>query len=278
MTRSSRTAKLWLLCLSYVGILKQFIRAERTGNWSLLLQSLGKMMNLFAATGHVHYAKSGRLFLQEMLQLKIDYLWVYKSFTDHGLHIVRRSDRFWAGLWTDLVIEQMMMRSLKSRGGLTCCRGVTESVRTTWINSMHRCAAIHNSMSTLANVIHRTSEQHVDLTVSRRQRDMADMEKLDAWFQTHDPFDPDIPTLRSLTTGLTAAVSDNINCDDAEAVGQMIQEKLDGVCFQKATIRRSDQVRTLECLQVGVKLDKTVIHIDPLILFTRANSSCGMTK
>lgn len=271
LARSSRTAKLWLQCLSYVGILKQYIRAERTGNWSLLLQSLGKMINLFAATGHIHYAKSGRLFLQEMLRVKTDYPWVYKSFTDHGLHTVRRSDRFWAGLWTDLIIEQVMMRSLKSRGGLTRGRGVTESVRTTWINSMHRCAAIHNSMSTLTNVIHRTSEQHVDLTASRRQRDMADMEKLDAWFQTHDPFDPDIPTLRSLSTGLTAGESDNINCDDAEVVGQMIQKKLDGVCFEVATIRRSDQVRILECLQVGVKVDKTVIHIDPLILFTRAS-------
>ena len=50
----------------------------------------------------------------------------------------------------------------------------------------------------------------------------------------------------------------------------MIQKKLNGVCFEMATIRRSDQVRTLECLQVGVKVDKTVVHIDPLILFTRA--------
>ena len=48
-----------------------------------------------------------------------DYPWVYKCFTDHGLHTIRRSDRFWAGLLKDLIIEQVMMRSLKSRGGLT---------------------------------------------------------------------------------------------------------------------------------------------------------------
>ena len=80
-----------------------------------MLQSLGKMTNLFAATRHIHYAKSRRLFLQEMLQLKT---WVYKSFTNHGLPTVRRRDRFWAGLWINLIIEQVM-RSLKSRGGLT---------------------------------------------------------------------------------------------------------------------------------------------------------------
>ena len=77
------------------------------------------MINLFAATGHIHYAKSGRLFLQEMLRLKPDYPWVYTCFTNHGLLTIRRSDRFWAGLLKDLIIEQVMMRSLKSRGGLT---------------------------------------------------------------------------------------------------------------------------------------------------------------
>ena len=55
----------------------------------------------------------------------------------------------------------------------------------------------------------------------------------------------------------------------------MIQKKLDGVCFEVATIRRSDQVCTLECLQVGVKVGKTVIHIEALILFHLCNSSSG---
>ena len=33
--------------------------------------------------------------------------------------MVRRSDRLWAGLSTDLVIEQVLMRSMKTSGGLT---------------------------------------------------------------------------------------------------------------------------------------------------------------
>ena len=39
LARSSHSAKLWLLCVSYVGIPKQCIRAERTGNWSLSWQN-----------------------------------------------------------------------------------------------------------------------------------------------------------------------------------------------------------------------------------------------
>ena len=36
-----------------------------------------------------------------------------------GYHVVRRSDAYWAGLSTDLVIEQELMRSVKTTGGLT---------------------------------------------------------------------------------------------------------------------------------------------------------------
>ena len=42
-------------------------------------------------------------------------------------HTALQSDRFWAGLLTDLIIEQNMMRSLKSRAGLTrMCINATE--------------------------------------------------------------------------------------------------------------------------------------------------------
>jgi len=43
---------------------------------------------------------------------------VYRKFLD-GFHVVRRCNQCWAGLSSDLVIEQTLMRSLKSTGGLT---------------------------------------------------------------------------------------------------------------------------------------------------------------
>ena len=75
-------------------------------------------------------------------------------------HTVRRSERLWAGLWTDIVIEQVLMRSLKSRGDLTRGRGMTESVRQQWVYSMHACAAIHDAMTSLTGKHHTTSHQH----------------------------------------------------------------------------------------------------------------------
>jgi hypothetical protein len=152
LCKASRTAKLWIQYVEYINNLKQFIRAERTGNWFLHLDGVRKMISLFAATGHIHYAKSARLYLQQMLELDTKFPWVYECFAVHGYHTVRRNDRYWAGLWTDLIIEQVMMRSLKSRGGLTRGRGVTESVRVMWINSMHRCAGVHDAMTTVTGL------------------------------------------------------------------------------------------------------------------------------
>ena len=72
----------------YVETLKLFIRAERTGNWSLHLVAVINMMNLFAATGHVNYAKSSRLYLQLMLELPTDHPWLHHCFIELGFHTV----------------------------------------------------------------------------------------------------------------------------------------------------------------------------------------------
>ena len=109
------------------------------------------------------------MYLQEMLQLESKYPWLHKKFTDEGFHTVRRSTRFWAGLWTDLTIEQVMMRSIKSRGGLTRGRGVTESARTTWINTAHRVSGVHEAMTDLTNLKHKSSDQHVEMSISRKK-------------------------------------------------------------------------------------------------------------
>ena len=77
------------------------------------------MLNLFAATGHSNYSESGRLYLQMMKELPKTFPDLYEQFTHNGHHTVRWSNRFWSGIWTDLSIEQALMHSLKTRGGLT---------------------------------------------------------------------------------------------------------------------------------------------------------------
>ena len=108
-----------------------FIFAERMSDWVLHLDVLSEMLNLFAATGHTNYAKSARLYVQEMRKLPETHPWLHEQFMI-GHHTVQRTPKNWTGIWTDLAIEQTLMRSIKSRGGLTGARGMTESVRHAW--------------------------------------------------------------------------------------------------------------------------------------------------
>ena len=62
----SRTARLWLLYLEMISVLKQFIKAEREGNWNLHLHSMSRMLPFFAASGHNLYTKSVYIYLQNM--------------------------------------------------------------------------------------------------------------------------------------------------------------------------------------------------------------------
>ena len=50
----------------------------------------------------------------------------------NGFHVIRRTNQYWAGLGSDLVIEQTLMRSLKSTDGLTRGSGMTEHQRARW--------------------------------------------------------------------------------------------------------------------------------------------------
>ena len=74
------TARLWLQYMDMVALLRQFIEAERTGNWELHLQSLRDMLPFYAAAGHNLYAKSVYIYLQQMLELNSNHADVLQLF------------------------------------------------------------------------------------------------------------------------------------------------------------------------------------------------------
>ena len=97
-------------------------------NWKLHLQTLQDMLPYFAASDHSLYAKSAYVYLEIMLRLPETHPDAHRKFME-GYHVVRRSDRFWAGLSPDLIIEQVLMRSIKTHDGLTRGKGMTENQR-----------------------------------------------------------------------------------------------------------------------------------------------------
>jgi len=265
----SRTARLWLQYMKYIDIVKLFLIAELTSNWFLHLAAVDDMLNLIAVTGQNNYAKCSRLYLQLMSNLsQNETSWLYQMFSEKGLHSIRRSDRYWAGLFSDLVIKQMMMRSLKSRGGLTRGSGMEESVRSVWFHTMHHCASIHLAMTSETD-LQRLNQQHADLGKSRVARDSQDLHKILDWLKVHNPFAAPDQKLRSISSGMTANDDDKVTCDQAEEVGAAIHQKLDGQPFYEVTMKRSDQIRTLATLQKSLVVDKKVLSIDNNNLFHR---------
>ncbi|XP_073243634.1 uncharacterized protein [Porites lutea] len=236
-----------------VDTLKLFIKAERTGNWMLHLKALHEMLPYFAAAGHTLYTKSAYIYCQKMPDLPNTHPQVNRSFLN-GLHVVRRSDRFWAGLSTDLIIEQVLMRSVKTTGGLTRGRGMSETQRLVWLMSMPACADINNSMQNLTGTNFLTSEQHKDTTKARQEHDQQDTNTTIRYLSKRSPFDSE-SSLRNIATGVVA--------DDRK-----ILDSLTGKNAYEYTFRKKNQVVTLACKTV-VRLNDGDVQVDPQLMFQR---------
>ena len=278
LSQNGRTAKLWSQYLEMVEILKTFIKAERTGNWNLHLATVARMLPFFAAARHNLYAKSSYVYLTDMQKLPKEHPDVFVKFTE-GHHVMRRTDRHWAGLSSDHVIEQVLMRSVKSCGGLTRGRGMAEAQRAQWILSMPACAEMNSAMNDITETGYVTSEQHKEAGTSRMERDDKDIRSIVAFLRERDPFQRGFlqnPHLRNIETGVTA--DNNVNADSAKTVGQGIIDSMVNQNIMKYSFKRSKQIIPMN-MRNHIKDGEDHIQIDPQLLFQRlATAANGMSE
>ena len=128
------------------------------------------MFLFLAAVGLSQYSKRLHIYLQHMQKLRHRQTAVPNAITQ-GRHDLCRSGGYWAGLSTDLVIEQVLMRSVKSAGGLTGGRGMADSQQTQWRLSTPACADVNDTLQGVTGLEHCTSEQHVEAGEDRKTRD-----------------------------------------------------------------------------------------------------------
>jgi len=134
---------------------------------------------------------------------------------------------------------------------------------------MHKCAEVHDAMTTMTEVKTKASEQHIELSRSRCKRDFQDLLKIQKCFDQHEPFDLKGVKLRSLSSGLTTALGDGINPEKAEEVGLRIQRQVDSLNVTEASIKRNNHIKPLVDLKPGVYVDQQKLNINPTILFSR---------
>lgn len=267
LEKNGPTAKLWIQYFEMITLVKQFIEAERMGNWKLHLDTIKKMLPYFHASGHFLYAKSAQLYLQDMENLKEKMTpREYHRFTTAGYFTIRRSEKFWSGIFSDMTIEQTLIRLMKICGGLTHGRGYTDSVIALWILGM---ASMHNvcyEMEKFCGVLLEMSEQHVDMRLSRIARDNADVEKLISWFSQYTPF-PNINEIMSISTGIVG--DEKINCHMSREIGNNGLSRIIGENFDSVKFKRKDKVLPLATISNSIKVDTLSVPINPLLLFQR---------
>ena len=220
------------------------------------------MVPYLAATGHNLYTKSVRLYLQSMSSLETNHPHVHRKF-EAGFHVVRRSNRLWAGLSTDLVIEQVLMRSLKTSGGLTRGRGMTERQRVIWLLSIPACAELNRAMLALTGVSYSTGEQNKDMTKSRQARDMKDTQTRLLALAERNPFTTHTDLI-NIMTGVHAGSS--VNVENAREVGQSILDSMTGKAAAEYSFTMSNQAITFSA-KSSIKVDGEKIQVDPQLLF-----------
>ncbi len=74
--------------------------------------------------------------------------------------MLRRSNHYWAGLSTDLVIEEVPVRSIKTSRGLTRGTGMTQTQTNVLLLSLPSHAHANDVMKEFCGVRYETSEKH----------------------------------------------------------------------------------------------------------------------
>ncbi|KAK3924286.1 Leucine--tRNA ligase [Frankliniella fusca] len=265
-----RTQKLWVQYVRCVEIVALFIAAERSGNFELHLHCVGKMLPFFHASGHLNYAKGAHLYLQQMLSLETTMSALeFHKFTSEGFFTIRRTNKFWAGTWSDMIIEQVLMKWMKSRGGLTHGRGVSDEVVARSLHSLPEASRVMQAVEDFCGLSTGSSEQHVELRDSRQITDSQDLEKFVLWLKMHNPFEKRPVELVSLSSDVVGDSS--INCDQAEEVGKKLLSQCVGKNFKNLKLQRKSVCKSLaSVVQSSVRVGDDEIEINPNQLFHRS--------
>ena len=91
----------------------------------------------------------------------------FHKFTDLGNFTIRLSYKMWAGVWSDMTFEQVLMQSMKTSDTVTCGRGVTDSALSCSVLGMPVCSKLSYHFEDVCGTSFLTSEQHVKLRQSR---------------------------------------------------------------------------------------------------------------
>lgn len=155
------------------------------------------------------------------------------------------------------------MRSLKTSGGLTHGRGMTDLQRSVWLLSTPACAEISQAMQEITGILYEASEQHKETTQARLEKDFNDAATIMRYLLARNPFSHQ-NELRNIHTGEIA--DETVSVDNAKEIGQNIISSMAGKIVTKYVFKKKDKAVTMKSGST-VQIDKDVVPVDPQLLF-----------
>ena len=188
---------------------------------------------------------------------------IYKKFNNEGFHVIRRSERYRGGLSPDLVIGQVLMQSMKTSGGLTQGRGMTDVQRTFWLLGSPICASFNDALQCLTGVQFHTSEQHKE-SEARLVKDYSDAVSITHFLAERNPWILS-DDLFSLETGEVA--DSKVNVYNAKQIGEQILRGMVDVPVLQYSYKKKDMAIIMKS-QSTITVDDEVIHVDHVDYFS----------
>ncbi|KAJ8890485.1 hypothetical protein PR048_009994 [Dryococelus australis] len=238
LSENGPTVKLWIQYFKMVNLMKEFINAQQSGDWSAHIDCVKRMIPYFHASGHFPYAKPSQLYVQDMMELSSKMTAdEYHKFTKCVYFTIRGSDHYWSGV----VISK-------------------------WIVEISATHDICGSLKEFCGILF-SSEQHVDFSMTHITRNTANIGKLAAWFDNHPTFLIMIGIM-SIATGVLGYCT-IINCYEAVTVGKQAMGKIEGIPFSGITLSQKDRALPLSSVTSSIKIQNDTVVIDPFLLFQR---------
>ena len=152
-----------------------------------------------------------------------------------------------------MTIEQVLIRAIKTSGGLTRGRGISESTLAQWVLALPLCVPMCNALDKFACINPGTSElhkEHQELLPSSTPS-LCDTKY----------------TLVTIATGIVA--NETINCEEAAHHGSIAMQHTVGKAFVGIKLRRNDKVKSIAAMTNTVMIRNEEVTVNQLQWFSR---------
>ncbi|XP_056017480.1 sacsin-like [Ostrea edulis] len=139
---------------------------------------------------------------------------------------------------------------------------------------MPTLAECNQAMQTFTDTGYQTSDQHVDMSRSRMEKDNNDINVLRDFLKDWDPFGLHDKTLHNIETGM---IADDANAEAAKSISDKIIQSIAGQLASEISFKKKGQVVPLDIKRTSNTNVTQFSQIDPQLMFQRLTNNGSET-